>query len=178
MRLVEYALRDFMNVERHAEWSSVVVFDDILPRRPVEAARDRQTRAWTGDVFKLLAILAKHRPDLVCLQVGTRPTGLLLVTGLDPDSDVLGERYEEIVGKAIVPDPQPVPRRVLARRGVIDPQTALSGSFLRLLRDERTAGTSRDEGIRRLRRAVKHVSAGSARVHCAASCRLAPDRTS
>jgi hypothetical protein len=156
MHLVEYALRDFMNVERHAEWSSVVVFDDILPRRPVEAARDRQTRVWTGDVYKMLAILSTHRPDLVCLQVGTKPTGLLLVTGLDPDSEVLSERYEEIVEKAIVPDPQPVPRRVLARRGVIDPQTALSGRFLKVLREERTARSSRDEGMRRMRRAARH----------------------
>lgn len=155
MHLVEYALRDFMNVERHAEWSSVVVFDDILPRRPVEAARDRRTRAWTGDVYKMLAILSKHRPDLICLQVDTKPTGLLLVTGLDPDSDVLSERYAKIAEKAIVPDPQTVPRRVLTRRGVIDPRAALSGSFLNVLREERMAGTSRDEGMQRLRRAAR-----------------------
>jgi hypothetical protein len=156
MHLVEYALRDFINIERHAEWSSLVVFDDILPRRRVEAARDRSTRAWTGDVYKLLAILSKHRPDLVCLRVGTRPTGLLLVTGLDSGSEVLSERYEAIVAKAVVPDPQRVPRHVLARRGVIEPAAALAGSFWRVLRDEREAGTSREVGVRRVRQAVRH----------------------
>jgi len=174
MHLVEYALRDFINVERHAAWSSVVVFDDILPRRQVEAARDRQTRAWTGDVYKMLGILSTHRRDLVCLQVGTKPTGLLLVTGLDPQSNVLSERYERIVAKAIVPDPQPVPRRVLARRGVIDPQTLLSSSFLHVLRKERTDGTSRDEGMRRLRRVARHDFGHS---RSDALRRLLPSRT-
>jgi hypothetical protein len=155
MHLVEFALRDFINIERHAAWSSLVVFDDILPRRPVEAARDRSTRAWTGDVYKLLAILSKHRPDLVCLRVNTKPTGLLLVTGLDPQSEVLSERYEQIVEEAVVPDPQPVPRRVLARRGVIDPAAALAGAFWGVLRHEREAATARDPGLRRVREAVR-----------------------
>ncbi|MCW2874265.1 class I SAM-dependent methyltransferase, partial [Actinacidiphila oryziradicis] len=32
MHIFEYALRDFMNVERHSRWSSVIVLDDMLPR--------------------------------------------------------------------------------------------------------------------------------------------------
>ena len=32
MHLFEFALRDFMNIERHANWWSVIVFDDMLPR--------------------------------------------------------------------------------------------------------------------------------------------------
>ena len=43
MHLFEFALRDFMNVERHADWWSVIVFDDILPRDVDEAARERHT---------------------------------------------------------------------------------------------------------------------------------------
>src|SRR4051794_35284822 len=97
MHLVEFALRDFMNVERHAHWSSVVVFDDILPRRLVETNRDRSTYGWTGDVYKILGILAEHRRDLICLRVGTVPTGLLIVLALDPANRVLSERYEGIV---------------------------------------------------------------------------------
>ena len=83
MHLAEFALRDFINVER-CHRSGAVVFDDILPRSADEAARGRHTRAWTGDVYKMLGILARHRPDLICLRVGTEPTGLLLVLGLDP----------------------------------------------------------------------------------------------
>src|SRR3954452_8036694 len=33
MHLVEFALRDFMHVERHMDWTGLVVFDDLFPRR-------------------------------------------------------------------------------------------------------------------------------------------------
>ena len=38
MHLSEFALRDFINVERHLAPSGVTVFDDILPRNALEAA--------------------------------------------------------------------------------------------------------------------------------------------
>jgi hypothetical protein len=133
MHLAEFALRDFINVERHATRAGAIVFDDILPRTVEEAARDRITRAWTGDVYKLLAVLARHRPDLYCLRIGTEPTGLLLVLGLDPDSRVLAERYEAIAQELVTPDPQDVPRDVLERRGVLDPEAVLNASFWPLL---------------------------------------------
>jgi hypothetical protein len=41
MHLAEFVVRDFANVERNAEWCSVAVFDDILPRTVEEAGRDR-----------------------------------------------------------------------------------------------------------------------------------------
>jgi len=44
MHLVEFALRDFISVERHSDWTSVVVFDDIFPADAEMAARRRQ--AW------------------------------------------------------------------------------------------------------------------------------------
>ena len=79
MHLSEFALRDFMGVEQLSRWTGVAIFDDILPRTVEEANRDRRTRAWTGDVYKVLRMLECHRPDLICLRVGTKPTGLLLV---------------------------------------------------------------------------------------------------
>jgi hypothetical protein len=129
MHLAEFALRDFMNAERLASRTGAIVFDDILPRSADEATRERHTRAWTGDVYKLLGVLARHRPDLLCLRVGTEPTGLLLVLGLDPVSRVLAERYDAIAREIVVPDPQDVPREVLERRGVLDPQALLDASF-------------------------------------------------
>ena len=39
MHLAEYALRDFINTERHAHPASVIVLDDMLPGITVEAAR-------------------------------------------------------------------------------------------------------------------------------------------
>jgi hypothetical protein len=155
MHLVEYALRDFVNVERHADWTSVVVFDDVYPRDVQMASRNRKTRLWTGDVYKIPAILARHRPDLICVHVDTRPTGLLLVLGLEPESAVLMERYDEIVLEAVVPDPQPVPGAVLARRDAIDPETVLSASVWPSLREARARGVSRWRGIGPLRREVR-----------------------
>ena len=155
MHLSEFALRDFMNVERFARWSSVIVFDDILPTSVDMAARDRHTSAWTGDVYKILDVLATHRPDLTCLRVATEPTGLLLVTGLDPQNRTLAERYDEIVHDAICPDPQEVPRDVLRRRGTVPPEAVLDASFWSVLKDARVAGTPREEGLRDLRRAVR-----------------------
>ena len=155
MHLAEFALRDFANVERIARWSSVVVFDDILPRDAEMAARDRRTKTWTGDIYKLLGILERNRPDLLLLRVGTQPTGLLLALALDPSSSVLTERYDELLGEIVVPDPQVVPDDVLERRGVLDPQRVLDAGIWSLLRDARAGGVARGPGVRLLRRVAK-----------------------
>ena len=155
MHLAEFALRDFIGVERLSRWTGVAVFDDILPRDAEEAARDRRTRAWTGDVYKLLDVLARHRPDLICLRVGTQPTGLLVVLGLDPGDPVLRLRHDAILERLVVPDPQDVPADVLERRGVLDPERVLASRAWPVLRDLRDQGTSRRSGIRDLRRAVR-----------------------
>jgi hypothetical protein len=164
MHLAEFALRDFINVERHAAWSSVIVFDDILPRTADEAARVRITRAWTGDVYKILGALARHRPDLVCLRIGTEPTGLLLVLGLDPSSRVLARRYDAIVREMVVPDPQRVPDEVLERRGVLDPQAVLDAPFWSLLRGASDNPIAARLGRARLRREVAAITASAHRV--------------
>jgi len=83
MHLLEFAVRDFANLERHSAWSSVAAFDDVLPRDVDMAARERHTQAWTGDVFRILDVLGTERPDLTLVVVDTEPTGLLLVLGLD-----------------------------------------------------------------------------------------------
>jgi hypothetical protein len=155
MHLAEFALRDFINVERLTEWTSVVVFDDILPRDADEAARDRHTRAWTGDIYKLLAILARHRPDLIALRVATNPTGLLLVLAPDAGSRVLSERYERIEHEIMAPDPDLLPGDIVERRGVLDPETVLGSSIWPLLREARAAELPRDKGLPGLRRAAR-----------------------
>jgi hypothetical protein len=155
MHLSEFALRDFMGVERLSRWTGVAIFDDILPRTVEEAARDRRTRAWTGDVFKVVGWLARHRPDLICLRVGTQPTGLLLVLGLDPSNRVLQARQDLLIEEALTPDPQPVPADVLARRGVLEPERVLASGVWPLLRDLRDRRVARRAGVRELRRAAR-----------------------
>jgi hypothetical protein len=160
MHLAEFALRDFINVERLTTWTSVVVFDDVLPRDADEASRERYTRTWTGDIYKLPGILARHRPDLVALRVRTKPTGLLLVLAPDAGSRVLSERYEEIEHEIMVPDPELLPREVAERRGVADPEAVLRSRVWTLLREARSQEVSREEGLRRLRRAVRRDFGG------------------
>jgi hypothetical protein len=155
MHLFEFALRDFAAVERQSSWTSAIVFDDMLPRDVTEAARDRRTRAWTGDVYKLLGILGLHRPDLLCLRIDTEPTGLLVVLGLDPRSKVLMGRYDEILERDLVPDPQPVPAAVLTRRGALDPERVLASGVWSFLREARASGQEREPGVKALRRVVR-----------------------
>lgn len=107
MHRFEFLLRDFINTERHCTPGSVVMLHDCVPvcsqithRRPGApriAAHDVMPGAWAGDVWKLLPILREHRPDLRLTVFDARPTGLALVTGLDPASRVLAEGYEQIV---------------------------------------------------------------------------------
>jgi hypothetical protein len=129
MHLFEYALRDFMNVERFSRWDTAIVLDDMLPRDVDEAARDRHTKFWAGDVYKLIPVLTKYRPDLMVLPVDTEPTGVLLVLGADPASTVLKDRYDEIVEEWVVPDPQKVPENILSRTDAVSPEAVLRGDF-------------------------------------------------
>lgn len=151
----EFALRDFINVERLSRWRTVVVFDDVLPRDAEMAARDRETRAWTGDIYKLTDVLAAHRPDLTLLRIDTEPTGLLLVLGLDPHSVVLADGYEQIAAQLITSDPQQVPDEVLERRDALDPHEVLDAGFWSYLRHSRGEPIERADGVRDLRKAVR-----------------------
>lgn len=108
MHLFEYVLRDFINVEKYSGQKTLVVIDDILPGHPAQAERDRRTRAWTGDVWKLYFLLIKYRPDLSIILLNSHPTGLLCITGLNPESRVLENNYSELISEfpvtATVPD--------------------------------------------------------------------------
>jgi hypothetical protein len=97
MHLFEYALRDFLHVEAWSDPGGVVVLHDCLPLFPLCASRERQTKFWVGDVWKVVSILREHRPDLRVKIIATAPSGLCIVRGLDPGSRVLAERLEQIV---------------------------------------------------------------------------------
>lgn len=147
LHLFEFALRDFINTERYSRTASVIVFDDVLPRSVDEAARERHTGAWTGDVYPIIDVLARYRPDVSTILVGTQPTGLLLVVGLDPTSTVLSDKYDEIMAEYRHNDPQPVPQVLLDRSAVQAPQRVLDAPFWKVLSEGRH--DPHDESFRR-----------------------------
>ncbi len=151
----EFALRDFINVEAVSRWTGVIVFDDIFPQKAEWASRERETRAWTGDVFKLPALLREHRPDLAQLRVDVEPTGLLLVLGPNRHSTVLSDRYAALEAEVAVPDPQDVPAGVLERQGAIDPDAVLASRAWGFLRRQRGASVEPGWGVRRLQKLLR-----------------------
>ena len=99
MHLFEYALRDFINIERYSSPSTIVVVDDIFPNHPLQAERKRQSQVWTGDIWKLRKCLQETRPDLNLIEVDTQPAGMLLIRGLNPENHSLRHHYNPIVRK-------------------------------------------------------------------------------
>ncbi|GAB2470594.1 class I SAM-dependent methyltransferase [Jatrophihabitans fulvus] len=128
MHLAEYALRDYLAVERFTTPASVIVFDDMLPRNVDEAARYRHTSAWTGDVYKAAEALRTLRPDLVVIELNTKPTGLVMVLCPDATRDGVLPEYDEWVEQAVNADPQDVPEEILTRSRAMNPHRLLGSS--------------------------------------------------
>lgn len=101
MHVFEAALRDFINIERCASPDSVVAIHDCIPLDAVTSSRERITNFWSGDIWKLILCLKKYRPDVSLVSVAAKPTGLGLVTGLDPENSILTECYEQIVAEFV-----------------------------------------------------------------------------
>ena len=129
MHLFEYALRDFINIDRYTHSKSMVVFDDVLPRNQHEAAREQCPGDWTGDVWKVFYVLRRYRTDLDLTLVNTQPTGILMVTGLHraPNSGMSAMEYQEAVTSWVAPYMDQVPDEVLNRTLAMDPQVVLEG---------------------------------------------------
>jgi hypothetical protein len=97
MHLFEFALRDFINIERACARDSVILIHDCVPIDAVTSARERTTSVWTGDVWKLVLVLKRLRPDLHIRTSDAGPSGLAIVSNLDPHSTVLPDQLDEIV---------------------------------------------------------------------------------
>jgi hypothetical protein len=106
MHLCEFLLRDFLNTERFCCNNSIIALHDCLPLDLVMAERewpssDRQSLSrkgwWTGDVWRCALILKRRRPDLRITALDAPPTGLVLITNLDPCSTFLRDHYASLV---------------------------------------------------------------------------------
>ena len=96
LHLFDFALRDFINIERYCHQNSFVFFHDTYPLEPTITFRERLTDFYIGDVWKILPCLKKYRPDLQINTIMTRPSGLTVVRNLDPDNRVLVDNLKEI----------------------------------------------------------------------------------
>jgi methyltransferase family protein len=141
----EQALRDFVNVEACSGPRSMVVFHDTVPLDEATQLRERRSRFWTGDVWKAVVCLRRYRPELEILTIAAPPTGLTIVTGLDPSSRVLPAALDESVERfvpesfarveahlesalSMVPNDRELVQARLAAFGIIDLQRAKAAS--------------------------------------------------
>jgi predicted O-methyltransferase YrrM len=125
---LENALLDFMYVERHAHPGTVILVDDVFPNNVVQARRQRESRHWVGDVWKIAGILDRHRPDLMVIPVDTEPTGMLMVLGADPTSTTLWNVFDDLLEREL-PDSDP-PQHVIDRLGSWAPDDRLLGRLI------------------------------------------------
>ncbi len=98
--LFEQHLRNFMNVEAAGTSRSVVAIQNCCPINHPMATREPvgiKRRAWAGDVWKLLPILRDYRSDLIVEVLSCSPTGLVVISGLDPGNRVLRDNYDKIL---------------------------------------------------------------------------------
>jgi hypothetical protein len=102
----DFLLRDFINTEQHCSANSLIVLHDCLPpgfymtSRDINDANHPQSAFqgwWSGDVWKMVPTLQRHRPDLDIKVIDCAPTGLVIVSGLDPKSTVLASQYASII---------------------------------------------------------------------------------
>jgi len=102
LHLFEFLLRDFMGTEKLCDTDSVIAMHDCIPMSYIAAERHwdtKATKSWTGDVWKVVPILKKYRPDLKVEVLDCPPSGLTIVTNLDPENDVLDKHYDEIIAE-------------------------------------------------------------------------------
>lgn len=99
--LFEYALRDFANAARYCTRDSLIIIHDVLPHDALMAQRTRASQAWTGDVWKAIVAIKRYAPQLHIRMLDTLPTGLSIISNIDPDDTTLGNNYDRIVSEFI-----------------------------------------------------------------------------
>lgn len=98
----EFLLRDFINTEYHVTEGAYAVLHDCIPWTSEMVDRDYTKfvgKAWTGDVWKVVPILQKYRPDLQLRVFDAKPSGLVVITGMDPANRILADHYDEIISE-------------------------------------------------------------------------------
>ena len=123
MHLAEFVLRDFMNVERCMSVDGVIVIDDVLPNHPVQARRERGSQVWTGDVWRFAERLAELRPKLRLTWLDADPSGLLIISRLNPAYSSLWSRYNKIARRLEEERDNDPPAHLIDRSRALQPTT-------------------------------------------------------
>lgn len=140
LHLIEHTVTDLMWIERLSHAGTVVVIDDVFPNHPIQASRNRQSQAWTGDVWKILDLLRYSRPDLLLMTVDTYPTGCAVVMGLNPEAAEFWSAFDVWISD-LMADADPSDR-VLGRTGALDPNDHLISKVMERFRLHREHGES------------------------------------
>jgi hypothetical protein len=97
LHIFEFALRDFIGAEALSSASGTICLHDVRPNNLVEASRFRLSQYWTGDVWRVILVLQKFRPDLSIEILRAPPTGLAVVRNADPGNRTLVQKYKDAV---------------------------------------------------------------------------------
>jgi hypothetical protein len=104
MHHFEFALRDFANLESLCAPRAVIFIHDCHPLDARSSAREQSTRFWSGDVWRLIVLLKRHRPDLEIHTLATPPTGLGMITRLSPASRFTDEQLAALTAEGLALD--------------------------------------------------------------------------
>lgn len=111
----EGVLDDFIGLQAWAAPGALVVMHDTLPLSELTATQERQTGFYSGDGYKLVPCLHALLPKLRIVTLPIAPTGLTLITGLDPQSRVLTHKRQDILDSYARLNPA----RVVERPGLV-----------------------------------------------------------
>jgi hypothetical protein len=136
MHHFEYALRDFVNIERAAAPSSVILIHDCYPLDERTAQREQVTGFWSGDIWRLMLLLRTRRPDLTVRTIAAPPTGLGIVLNPNPASTVLAGNLEALIAEYMAKDFGVLAGRKPEALGLIENRWPV----IRALLDARMAG--------------------------------------
>lgn len=96
MHRFEFALRDFIALEKSAHPGATILVHDCYPLNELTSRREQETPFWSGDVWKLILCLKQYRDDLKIITLPCPPTGLAVITNLDPESTTLPQALDKI----------------------------------------------------------------------------------
>lgn len=100
-RLFEQALRDISNLEHYCGPRSIILLHNTVPLDEATQSRTRDTAFYTGDLWKTVLCIKQYRSDIDVFTIATPPSGLTVLTNLNPSSRILAEKYEEAVASFI-----------------------------------------------------------------------------